>query len=143
MTKRKVLKNKTFLNIAKEISQLSTCIRRKVGCVLLDENDFVISTGYNGVPKDHIHCIENNCLGSKFESGLGLSQCEAIHAEINAIIHCENPKKIIKCYVTTSPCINCIKALLGTNCKIIYYEEQYDIKAIEFWRKNGRQIFKL
>lgn len=47
----------TFMRIAAEMGQHSTCARWKVGAVLVKDNR-VLSTGYNGVPSGHKHCID-------------------------------------------------------------------------------------
>ena len=44
-----------FLNMARLIATRTTCSRRMVGAVLVDANDFVLSTGYNGLPKGIEH----------------------------------------------------------------------------------------
>ena len=45
-----------FLNMAKLAALRSTCKRRQVGCILVDSNNHVAATGYNGVPKGFKHC---------------------------------------------------------------------------------------
>lgn len=42
------LKNLVYMQIAKTLSQLSTCNRLKVGAVLLGYDGSVVGTGYNG-----------------------------------------------------------------------------------------------
>jgi len=41
------LKNHVYMQIAKTLSQLSTCNRLKVGAVLLGSDGSVVGTGYN------------------------------------------------------------------------------------------------
>ena len=43
-------KNNYYLDIAKSVAERSTCLRKKVGCVIVN-NDEIISTGYNGAPR--------------------------------------------------------------------------------------------
>ncbi len=43
--------------MAQLVSERSTCLRRKVGAVLV-KNKMVLSTGYNGAPKGLSHCEE-------------------------------------------------------------------------------------
>ena len=128
-----------FMKIAQVAKSRSTCARRRVGCVLVDKDNHLISTGYNGVPKGMTHCYDDPCDGAGFKSGEGLEKCNAIHAEINAIAHCENPKRIYAAYVTVSPCTHCIKALLATPCEWLFFGDEYAHRSsLELWTKGGR-----
>jgi dCMP deaminase len=51
-------KDEMWLNICKELATQTTCVRKGVGCVLLDANGHVLSTGYNGVAAGLPHCNE-------------------------------------------------------------------------------------
>lgn len=47
-----------FINMAKLVASRSTCLRRAVGCVLVNSRNHVIATGYNGVAAGQPHCNE-------------------------------------------------------------------------------------
>lgn len=126
-----------FINIAKEVSTRATCIRRQVGAVCVDEDGHIISTGYNGVPAGSPHCTQKPCKGSQEKSGEGLDMCESLHAEVNAIAHCNNPKNIHEIYVTTSPCMSCMKLIVATGCRKLCYSEEYDTAALEYFNEVG------
>jgi len=132
------------IELALATAKRSTCCRRNVGCVLLNEKGHVLATGYNGVAAGKPHCNElqvdvesdgkneyvvdyypNACPGAKAESGTKLDQCYAIHAEQNALLQCKDVHEIDKCFVTTSPCITCAKLLLNTSCKEIIFLDKY------------------
>lgn len=67
-----------FLNIAREVSKRSTCLRASVGAVIAKDNR-ILSTGYNGAPPGEPHCSEVGCL-------IENNHCErTIHAETNAV----------------------------------------------------------
>lgn len=51
-------KDRTFLEIASALAKRGTCIRKQVGCVLVDELGQILSTGYNGVARGLPHCNE-------------------------------------------------------------------------------------
>lgn len=81
-------KDDYYLGIAEAVAKRSTCIRRQYGAVIV-KNDEIISTGYNGAPRNMDNCInlqycyrETNNIphGKEYES------CVAVHAEQNAII---------------------------------------------------------
>jgi dCMP deaminase len=135
-------KDYTFMQMSMVLSEQSTCIRRKVGCILVDRHNHIISEGYNGNAAGLPHCIESPCAGAYLPHGEGLHVCEAIHAEQNALIKCRDPKEVWICYVTTSPCMHCLKMLLNTDCKYIIYNEPYsDAKSVhELWARAGRSI---
>ena len=46
-----------YLDIAKSVAERSTCLRKKVGCVIVN-NDEIIATGYNGAPRGRKNCID-------------------------------------------------------------------------------------
>lgn len=46
------------MELARATAKRSTCLRRAVGCVLLDAHNRVVATGYNGVSMKSPHCNE-------------------------------------------------------------------------------------
>ena len=50
-----------FMEMAHVVSKRSTCLRRKVGAILVKDRH-ILSTGYNGAPKGLKHCKEVGCL---------------------------------------------------------------------------------
>src|SRR4051812_7976140 len=103
-----------WLIVADMISLRGTCARRRVGCVLTDEHNRVLATGYNGPASGQPHCITSPCAGATLPGGTGLDSCEAIHAEQNALLQCTDVQRIANVYCTASPCIHCVKMLLAT-----------------------------
>ena len=136
----RLTKDQYFSGIASLVAQRSTCCRRQVGCVLVNERGHVIATGYNGVPANFQHCIDDApCPGAHAPSGQSLDSCFAIHAEQNAMLQCADVFKIAKCYTTTAPCIQCVKLLLNTSCQEIVFLDDYphaDSKRL--WELGGR-----
>ena len=134
-----------YLTMAELIARRATCVRRSVGCVLVDEHGVILSTGYNGVASGRPHCNEGfPCSGSKAPSGQGLEGCEAIHAEQNAILRLSNPLRVDTAYCTTFPCHSCIKLLLGTSCRRIVFKDDYPhSEAKAWWAEAGREIVQL
>lgn len=112
--------DKYFMDITKIVAQRSPCLSRQVGCVLVDSNNHILATGYNGPPRHQEHC--KTCI-RKFTNNLHL--CRAIHAEQNALLQCKDVMQIDKAYITYSPCNTCMKMLLNTSCKEIIYLEDY------------------
>lgn len=114
-----------FLRMASLVATRSTCIRRQVGCVLANVHNHVIATGYNGVCKGDTHCIASPCPGAFMPSGEGLHLCQAIHAEQNALIQCRDIDAIHTAYCTASPCVNCMRLLVGTGVQRIVFRQTY------------------
>jgi len=154
-----------FLRMAQLVATRSTCIRRHVGCVLVNQHKHVIATGYNGVAVGVAHCnletrsfveyddgtsplvhrsytVEHPhaCPGADAPSGINLDGCHAIHAEQNALLQCKNVHEIVTAYVTASPCVTCTKLLLNTSCQEIVFLEEYPHSAArELWEAQGRR----
>lgn len=149
-------KDETWIRIARELAAQSTCLRRHVGCVLIDTRGHVDGTGWNGNAAGEKHCNErdlspdeptypNACSGARAASGTNLDWCEAIHAEQNALLQCSDPWMLRTCYCTASPCMTCTKLLLNTGCQRIVFLEDYphNDAARKLWEKAGREWIKI
>jgi len=82
-------KSEYYIDIAKSVALRSTCLRRRFGAVVV-KNDQIISTGYNGAPRQTTNCIDMGyCIRTErnIPSGQNYELCRAVHAEMNAIIH--------------------------------------------------------
>ena len=130
--------DEVMMAIALVLSQRATCAKRKVGCVLVDSRGRILSTGYNGVPAGRPHCTESPCVGATQPAGS--DTCQAVHAELNALLDCADVTKIHTCYVTTAPCNNCNKTLLNTACQRIVYMEG---TVLDTWHDAGRESTKI
>lgn len=114
-----------FIKMARLASLRGACVRRQTGCILTNNLNHVIATGYNGRARGVNNCLENPCVGAKMDSGIGLEQCEAIHAEANALLQCHNVEEIKTAYCTTAPCIHCVKLLMNTGCERVVFQDTY------------------
>lgn len=179
-------KDEYFIAMARLAASRATCLRRRVGCVLVNARGHVLATGYNGPPAGDAHCdtptryafqtaperdrklaslqrkgvhaeleqynpmidddpdpaviaFHNACAGSMLPSGTGLSACEAVHAEQNALLQCHDVYEIDTCYVTVSPCVTCVGLLRNTSCRRIVFDERYahDAEAARRWAKRA------
>lgn len=106
-------------------AQRSTCARRAVGAVIATAHNQIIGVGYNGVARGCTHCTDTPCPGAALPSGTGLDTCEAIHAEINALVNCSTLQSAHSMIVTTAPCVSCTKALINTPIRHIIYADAY------------------
>ena len=83
-------RNKTnyYLDIAETVIERSTCLRRCFGAIIV-KNDEIISTGYNGAPRDRKNCCDvGSCVREELNipRGTRYELCRSVHAEANAII---------------------------------------------------------
>jgi dCMP deaminase len=132
-----------FMSMAVLASSRASCSRRKVGCILTNQRNHVLATGYNGPASGQPNCQEHPCAGVGLPSGEGLNLCEAIHAEQNALLQCRDVWSIHTAYCTASSCITCTKLLLNTSCqRIVFIEEYPHPEAKELWTRAGREWFK-
>lgn len=108
--------DKYFLDIARAVAKQSTCLDKQVGCVIVSQDNQIISCGYNGAPAKCPECIRT---GVCFKEKNGF--CMATHAEINALIKAGERAKGGKLYVTLEPCFECAKAIINAKISEIYY----------------------
>lgn len=125
---RKQIKIETWLRVAKLIGQnLSTCISKQVGCVLLNSNYEVISTGVNGVASGKPHCCDINKDITREQHG-HFADLNEIHAEENAIFQAFGSSLSLRggiCLTSLQPCFICLKHLHRVGIKEVYYLEEY------------------
>ena len=118
-----------FMEIAHLVAKRSSCLRRKVGALLvLDKR--ILSTGYNGAPAGLAHCNEVGCIREqlKIPSGERHELCRGLHAEQNAIIQAAVHGVAIKgaeLYCTHYPCAVCAKMLVNAGIKSLKLAANY------------------
>ena len=118
-----------FANIAELVSSRSTCLRRKVGAVIVS-NKRLLTTGYNGAPSGVAHCLDVGCLREQLgiPSGQRHELCRGLHAEQNAIIQAATHGVSIDgadLYCTNLPCIICTKMIINAGIRRVFYLEGY------------------
>ncbi|MFC1703288.1 cytidine/deoxycytidylate deaminase family protein [Candidatus Omnitrophota bacterium] len=134
-----------FIDVANIVASRSTCLRRKVGAVVVKDKR-ILATGYNGVPSGIKHCLSRGCLREKMRipSGERHELCRGLHAEQNAILqavihHIDIQGSSI--YITNQPCIICSKMLINAQIKEIVIASSYpDALAREMLKEAGVKI---
>lgn len=84
----RITKDEYYLKIAESTLERSTCLRRRYGAVIVN-NDEIIATGYNGAPRGEINCIDTGLCERErlgIPKGERYELCVAVHAEQNAVI---------------------------------------------------------
>ena len=134
-----------FMEMAEVAEKRSTCIRRKVGAIIVKDNR-IMATGYNGVPTGIVHCGTRGCLRDelKVPSGQRHELCRGLHAEQNAIIQAAHLGQSIAggtLYCTNQPCVICAKMIINAGIKRIVIKEGYpDDLAVEMLTEAGLNI---
>ena len=140
-----------YLDIAKTVSERSTCLRRHYGCVIV-KNDEIIATGYNGAPRKRKNCEE---LGYCYREKLNIPRgeryelCRSVHAEQNAIISAARKdligSTIFMCGTNASTkeieanstyCMMCKRVIINAGIKEVIVREpdnKYTIYDVQKW----------
>jgi len=137
-----------FLEVAELVSRRATCLRRKVGAVLVKDKK-ILATGYNGAPSGLRHCIETGCLRDKLKipSGQRHELCRGLHAEQNVLLQAALygiTTKSSTLYVTNQPCIICAKMLINAGIREIVVSDGYpDTMAMDCLKKARVKLRKM
>ncbi len=118
-----------FMRVARLVSKRSTCTRRPVGAIVV-KSKRILTTGYNGAPRNLRHCLEVGCLREELgiSSGERHELCRGVHAEQNAIIQAAvfgTPLEGGTIYTTTFPCVMCSKIIINAGLVEIVFAEGY------------------
>jgi len=134
-----------FMNLVEDIKERSTCLRRKVGALIVKDNR-ILATGYNGAPTGCAHCEQIGCLREKLHIPSGQRQelCRALHAEQNAFLQAAKYGITVQgstLYVTTQPCSLCAKMIINAGIvKVIFRGDYPDELSLEFLKEAKIEI---
>ena len=110
--------NEYYKQLVEITAKRSPCKKLHVGCIIVKDNR-IISQGYNGyLPgAPHTQLIRDG------------HELATVHAEQNAL--CDCAKRGVSCneasaYITHYPCLNCLKLLIASGIKNIYYINDYN-----------------
>lgn len=113
-----------FMTIALLSAKRSKDPSTQVGACIVDNENKVVSIGYNGMPR---HCDDTKLTWEKGED-LNNKYLYVCHAEFNAILNTRDGSHLNGCkiYVTLFPCNECAKAIIQTGIKkVIYLSDKY------------------
>jgi len=134
-----------FIGIAHLVSERSSCMRRKVGAVLIKDKR-ILATGYNGAPSGIRHCDETGCIRAQMNipSGQRHELCRGLHAEQNAFLQAALHGVSVKestLYITVTPCAICAKMIINAGVREIVIEGDYpDEMAMEFLKEANVKV---
>ncbi len=154
----------TLMAAAYTSGRRSKCYKRKVGAIIADKYNRIISSGFNGVPIGLQECkshygkcyrdikrkeisekicnnlnvdIENGCNAVKSNVKL-LELCRSLHGEESAILNLVGRGTDLSgstMYVTTFPCNLCANKIVQSGIKNVVYFEPYPVQE-------AKEIFK-
>jgi dCMP deaminase len=125
-----------FMSLARLAERRSNCMKRRVGAVIV--RDFrVISTGYNGTPRNVPNCFDGGCgrCNSGTQCGRNLNECLCLHAEENAIVEAGRSRaEQGTLYCTTKPCLGCAKKIVQVGISRVVWGRDYSTEhnSLEF-----------
>ena len=113
-----------FMGLAHLSALRSKDPNTQVGACIVDEENKVVSIGYNGMPRG---CQDNKMPWEREGGFLTTKYAYVVHAELNAILN--SPRSVKNCtlYVSLFPCNECAKAIIQSGIKKVVYEsDKYD-----------------
>lgn len=143
-----------FFHICDVVAERSHDKNTKLGCVIVDSNNHIISTGFNGLPpgvddefwptdrSEEIAVIKYKTDGSidfivkgdEFrpdDSFDCLGQVDKysvmIHAELNALLHAKCDLTGCRLYIPFIPCTNCALAIISSGIKKVVVQDKFMI----------------
>ena len=127
--------DRRFLELASHIGEWSKDPSTKVGAVIVDNDRRIVSTGYNGFPKNVVDDEQKlNNRDVKYEM--------IIHGEINAILFAQRSLKHCTLYTTPfMPCSRCASIIVQSGINRVVAPNNFP----ERWAKQfdtSIQIFK-
>lgn len=138
-----------FMKIAYVVAERSTCLRRKVGAVVVKDRH-ILSTGYNGAPAGVKDCLEiGTCLRDelKIESGKDKHICRAVHSEQNAIIQAAKFGIALKggtLYCTHNTCMVCARIIINAGIKkVVTCAERHEADFEALFTEAGIEYVKI
>ena len=111
-----------FMGVAMLAARRSKDPSTQVGACIVSEENIIISTGYNGMPK--------GCSDDEFpweREGEENKYPYVVHAELNAILNANGRDlRGSRLYVALFPCNECAKAIIQSGVKeVVYLSDKY------------------
>ena len=139
---------KEYMEKAYEQAAKSSCLRAKIGAVLVRDGK-IIAQGYNNMAGGINDCAEVGCIRDTMNipSGQRREVCRAICAEQVAISEAARNGVSIDgsvAYITTFTCHICAKLLVSSGVSEIVYDNDYpDELSKNFLEEAGTRVRKI
>lgn len=111
-----------FMGVALLAAMRSKDPSTQVGCCIVDAENRILSTGYNGFPAG---CSDDDFPWAR--EGEETKYPYVVHAELNAILNARGKNLYGAClYVALFPCNECAKAIIQSGIKeVVYLSDKY------------------
>ena len=116
-----------FMSLAILSSGRSKDPNTQVGACIVDDNNRILSVGYNGAPTGF---SDDKFSWAREGSMLETKYAFVCHAELNAILNYRGSKKDLvgsRIYVDLFPCNECAKAIIQSGIsEVVYLSDKYN-----------------
>ena len=102
-----------FLEMASLVATWSKDPSTKVGAVIVDGKQRVVSQGFNGFPRG---------VQDRVDVSRETKLARTIHAEANALLYAQRDLSGCSLYVTRPPCSNCAALIIQSGIARVVYE---------------------
>ena len=111
-----------FMGVAMLAARRSKDPNTQVGACIVSDDNIIISTGYNGMPKG---CSDDEYSWER--EGADTKYPYVVHAELNAILNANGRDlRGSRLFVALFPCNECAKAIIQSGVKeVLYLSDKY------------------
>ena len=116
--------NEYFMGVAMLAARRSKDPSTQVGACIVSEDNIIISTGYNGMPKG---CSDDEFPWERTGEENETKYPYVVHAELNAILNANGRDlRGSRLYVALFPCNECAKAIIQSGVReVVYLSDKY------------------
>ena len=113
-----------FMGVALLAARRSKDPSTQVGACIVDQNNIILSTGYNGFPYG---CSDDTFPWGRTGEINDTKYPYVVHAELNAILNAQGRSlRGARIYVALFPCNECAKAIIQSGIReVIYLSDKY------------------
>ena len=101
-----------------------SCLRKRVGALIIDPNNRLVSGGFNGAASKQDDCLH---VGCDIQLVNGRESCvRTLHAESNALDYAGRDARGCTLFTTVIPCRPCAMRIIQAGIDGVYYSEYYE-----------------
>ena len=115
--------NQYFMGVSLLSAQRSKDPNTQVGACIVNNDNRIISVGYNGFPNG---CDDDKMPWEREGDMINTKYAYVVHAELNAILNAKTSLSGSKIYVALFPCNECAKAIIQSGIReVVYLSDKY------------------